>query len=638
MSKKRIDDIRPHNGQRASQRADVLGRNLGEFTRGRRGRGGKLGRGGKGMKKGLRKPIEPTPEFKALHSQATMAFIEHNYEEAEDLTLQALLINPEMYPAHNLLSEIHAARGDKEKALSAAWNGAHTRPRDPEMWSRIACLILQRDDEDRSSTLRDAIYCYNRILYVDGSNVEARYQRAALNHELGHKRKAANEYEQLIKQLPHDTTVLRQLAKIYIDLGEPDSALSHYEASIHHFQSVEPFDATRFEWSDVNIVCELYSVQRRYDEGIRKLKALSRWLLGRASERCWEAFDEDDREWDLEDHPRRNDVSGFVSGEYDLSSYGDGLPLELRVKLGVFRLKSKNWNLMEAIASNSHENRLRRWLTSLQNHFECLEPEDDQVGAKIYGYPDLFREAANALRLKGYFHEAIRYYEPVQRISEYADAAYFMEMASCYKAIGLRIEAEDCYRIVVDSDDGNPEARRRLQEMCTDLGTSLRGATNKGEIVSVRLHKARKRVGNKEAKQHKRSKALPSWAPTMLAPRLVPQSAKQISLEKEEAQEEDVQALYLRREALTEKARDGDESSKTEWMATTKTLMQAFKNNKVFYPFDKHHKFYGYSREARSLAARPKHELDALAEQSKSHLGIFDSPRYFALYNANHTL
>ena len=339
------------HGQRASRRADAFGRSSDNPRRGRRGCGARVGRGGKGMRKGLRKPIEPTPEFKTLHSQATMAFIEHDYEEAENLTLQALLINPEMYPAHNLLSEIHAARGDKEKALSAAWNGAHTRPRDPEMWSRIARLILERNDEDRDSILRDAIYCYNRILYVDSSNLEARYQRAALNHELGHKRKAANEYEQLIKQLPHDTTVLRHLAEIYIDLDEPESALDHYEASIHHFQSVEPCNVTSFTWSDVNIVCELYGVQRRYDEGISVLKRLSRWLLGRANQTCWEVFDEDDREWDLEDHPRRCDAPEFVSGEYDVTSYGDGLPLELRVKLGVFRLKSENQKLEEAIAS-----------------------------------------------------------------------------------------------------------------------------------------------------------------------------------------------------------------------------------------------------------------------------------------------
>ncbi len=633
--KRQNNENRLRHGQRAGRHAQISGRKSTAPGRGRRGRGGRAGRGGKGTKKGLRKPVEPTPEFKALHSQATMAFIDHDYEQAENLTLQALLINPEMYPAHNLLSEIHAARGDKEKALSAAWNGAHTRPRDPEMWSRIARLILERDDEDRDSTLRDAIYCYNRILYVDSSNVEARYQRAALNHELGHKRKAANEYEQLIKQLPHDTTVLRHLAEIYIDLDEPDSALSHYEASIHHFHSVEPYDVTSFTWSDVNIVCELYGVQRRYDEGITVLKNLSRWLLDRANEKFWEAFDEDDREWDLEDQPRRSDVPEFSPGEHDATSYGDGLPLELRVKLGVFRLKSENQNLMEAIASTTSSNEMQSWLTRSQNHFECLDPEDDQAGAKVYDYPDLFREAANALRVRRYFHEALRYYEPVQQISEYADTAYFMEMASCYKAVGLGIEAEDCYKIVVDSDKGNPEARRRLLEMCKELGTSPKGVTTNDDSASVRQHKARKRAGNKDAKQPKKGKALSPWATTMLAPRLVPQSAKQISLEREEAQEEDVNALFVRREDLKEQARNNDESSKTEWMAITKTLIQGFKDNKVFYPIDKHHKFYGYSREARSLAARPKYELDALAEQSKSHLGKLNGPIWFALHHAN---
>ena len=275
---------------------------------------------------------------------------------------------------------------------------------------------------------------------------------------------------------------------------------------------------------------------------------------------------------------------------------------------------------------------MRACLTSLQNHFECLDPDDDQIGAKIYDYPDLFREAANALRMKRFFHEALRYYEPVQQISDYADASYFMEMASCYKATGLRTEAEDCYKIVVDSDKGNPEARRRLLEMCEESGTSPIGALNFDEAVSVRQRKARKRVGNKDAKQPRKNEALQSWATTMLAPRLVPQSAKRTSLDKEEAQEEDVNALFLRRETLTEQSRNGDETTKTEWMAVTKTLIQGFKDNKIFYPFDRHHKFYGYSKEARSLAARPKHELDALAEQSKSHLGMFENYRCITLH------
>ena len=270
----------------------------------------------------------------------------------------------------------------------------------------------------------------------------------------------------------------------------------------------------------------------------------------------------------------------------------------------------------------------------MRNHFEYLEPEDNQSGAKIYDYPDLFREAANALRVRRYFHEALRYYEPVQQISYYVDAAYFLEMASCYKAVGLMTEAEDCYKIVVDSDEGDSEARRRLLDMCSESGMSPPEERNDCEVLSVKQHKARKRVGDKDAKQRRKSKALPSCATTMLAPRLAPPTAKQLSLEMEEAHEQDVNALYIRRGTLTAQSTYANESSKTEWMAITKTLVQGFKDNKVFYPLDRHHRFYGYSREARSLAARPKHEVDALAEQSRSHLGKSCGPMYLTLHHA----
>ena len=262
----------------------------------------------------------------------------------------------------------------------------------------------------------------------------------------------------------------------------------------------------------------------------------------------------------------------------------------------------------------------------MQNHFECLDPEDDRAGAKIFDYPDLFREAANALRAGRYFHEALRYYEPIKLISEYVDPAYFVDMASCYKAIGLASEAEDCYKVVIDNE-GSLEGQRILLEMRTELSTSQQGGIGIDSIVSVAQREKRRRIEDKDAAQPKKGKALTHWAPTMLAPRSVPQSTKQSSAETERTFEEDVKALYLRREALTELARYGDESSKTEWMAITKTLIEEFKNNKVFYPFDKYHKFYGYSREARSLAARPKNKFDSLVEQSKSCFGIFHSPK-----------
>lgn len=324
-------------------------RGCGKSGRGRSSHKGKSGRGGKGIKRGRRKPLEPSVEFKALHSQATMAFIDHDYEEAEQLALQAILMNPEMFPAHSLLSEIHMARGNSAKALAALFNGAHTRPRDTQVWLKVAQLILERAGEDKLSAIRAAIYCYNRAIAVDKTDVRARYKRAALNRDIGRVNKAASDYEYLLKQFPHETTVLRLLAETYIDLGKIDGALTYYDRSFSHYRVMEPGQVLSVTWSDINIYAELYGVQKQYDKGISKIKSLSRWLLGRSSDVFWDNFNSDDREWDSEDQPRRVQVSGYIPGQYEARTYGDGLPLELRVKLGIYRLNLGHLNYDEAI-------------------------------------------------------------------------------------------------------------------------------------------------------------------------------------------------------------------------------------------------------------------------------------------------
>lgn len=328
-----------------------------------RGRGGRrAARGAPGVKRGPRKPLEPNLEFKALHSQATMAFIAHDYDEAEYLALQAINQNPEMFAAHSLLSEIYLACGDTDKATAALFNGAHTRPGDTQVWLRVAEQLIERDTEDKISLIPDAIYCLTRVLNIQPKNVEIRYQRASLNRKLGYLGRAANEYEQMLKYLPHDRRVLRNLAAVYVELGDAERALQRYEESIAYYQSQQLNNVTCFSWSDVNVCTELWGFDEQYQVGIKRLKSLSRWLLGRGQDLIWENFDTDDREWDLKDEPRRIQVDGFVSGLYEHSSYGNGLPLELRIKLGVYRLKLGH--ALEAKASSSRS---------------CLAPQDAYV-------------------------------------------------------------------------------------------------------------------------------------------------------------------------------------------------------------------------------------------------------------------
>ena len=309
-------------------------------------------RGAPGIKRGLRKPLEPNAEFKVLHSHATTAFIAHDYDEAEHLTLQAINQNPEMFAAHSLLSEIHMARGDTDKATAALFSGAHTRPGDAEVWLRVADSMLERDTDGQTSLIPDALYCLTRVLNIQPLNVLIRYRRAALNRKLGYLGRAANEYEQILRLTPHDMRALRHLAEIYVLLGDIDRALQRYEESIAHHQSHGTIHDKNLSWSDVNVYAELCDLDEQYEPGIQRLKYLSRCLVGRGKDSTWNSFSADDREWDRNDEPRRIEVEEFVPGLYDRSLYGQGLPLELRVKLGIFRLKMGN--TAEALVSKYH--------------------------------------------------------------------------------------------------------------------------------------------------------------------------------------------------------------------------------------------------------------------------------------------
>lgn len=284
--------------------------------------------------------MEPSPEFKLLHSQATSAFIDGNYDKATDLVKQAIHVNPEMFAAHSLLSEIFLSQGEKDKAVTALFSAAHTRPRDPSVWVQVAKLILERTGvSDRTSSLQDVLYCYRRAIDIDQKNYSVRIHRASIYRELGYNGKAAQEFERLLKELPHNMEILRQLSETYIDMNEVERAKSRYEESISYYTSLSLEESTVFTWSDVNIYTELFSYLDEYEEGLVALKSLARWLLGRKEDVMWESIQQDDREWDAEDDPRRLQTPGFEPEEYPLESYGFGLPFELRIKLGIYRLK-----------------------------------------------------------------------------------------------------------------------------------------------------------------------------------------------------------------------------------------------------------------------------------------------------------
>ena len=239
-------------------------------------------------------------------------------------------------------------------------------------------------------------------------------------------------------------------------------------------------------------------------------------------------------------------------------------------------------------------------------------------------FPDLFREVANALKDKRRFEEALRYYEPLQQITEYVDTPLLMETALCHRATGSMAEAEECYKTILNRDPTSTEARVALWNMAKESEGARRAPKTVQTVASVFKEKSRKRFGV-ETSREKRSldaqRPCPSRPTTKARP--LPRILKLMEPSKESGQKAEVQALYARWKSLGQQ-RHSNPKDDAAWYEAARLLLQTFRDNKVFYPIDKNTKFYGYSKEARALANRRKYERDSFVVKSDSVVGRFD--------------
>lgn len=239
----------------------------------------------------------------------------------------------------------------------------------------------------------------------------------------------------------------------------------------------------------------------------------------------------------------------------------------------------------------------------------------------MFDYPDLFREVGNALREQQHYEEALEFYEPLQKITEYADASFLMELASCYRALGKKIGAEDCYKAIIenDGDDGQAELElAAMQKANEHIQTSVTDA------IDTRSDAGQKRTIYHEKRVCRMKDASSTDQPSRLARlarRPTRQTAKRSAPKKEQPQEDEIFDLFVRRQSIAEELAGNSEAAEAAWNDASRKLLHAFQENRVFFPSDKHHKFYGYTKEARSLASKPKYQIDLLIDSPPTTIG-----------------
>ncbi|KAI0851825.1 TPR-like protein [Daldinia vernicosa] len=411
-----------------------------------RPRGGHGGRGAK--KRGPRKAAEPTGDIKYRLNMASNAYMDGRIDEAIEFVNDAIRINAETYRAWVLLASLRQEKGDREGHFHARLFAAHLQPKIIDEWlqcAELAIALREETPEQADEYLDNADKLYSRALRIDSKHSGARHGRAAVRFEMGHLKSAVKDYAVLVEQCPFDIYAIRSYAEIYVLLADtgnprfadgPRKAIEAYRRCIAHFRE-NGFDPQYpFDWQDIKIFVELLAYIEQFKDAIHELRSLSRWLLTRSDETFWDSQGED-CEWD-EDSTRRLEVEQYQDGKHPSSSYGKGLPLELRAKLAVYRLKV------------GQEDEAMR-------HLAFIDPDIFNTPELLLEHSHLMIDAASALYEAGRLPMALRFYEPL-REPDLLDTESLIRAGQCYLDAGDKRQAEECFTTAIDQDEANSEA------------------------------------------------------------------------------------------------------------------------------------------------------------------------------------
>ncbi|KAK5135014.1 hypothetical protein LTR08_005674 [Meristemomyces frigidus] len=433
-------------------------------------RGTSEGRG-RGRPRGrVRKAVDPGREFKKFQTEATTAFMDGNLDVALQAARQAVQANPEVYAAHSLLSEVLLRMNRKEDALAALMSGANTK-RDPELWNLVAQRTVELAGEDRTDTHRaQALFAYSHAVKSsprdEHNNYIARAGKRDMYLELHDYNEARSQSRSMLKLRPDDLENVRTFAELCAETKEPvefERAKEAYEATFELLEKEEALEDPDDMWSHLNVYLEVvdrlgtldksaaFADQlRNAQKAIHTLRRLARRILGRREENFWDDYPDDDREWDA-GQERRGLVGEFQQGRAsrDKAAYGDGLPIEIRVKLGIFRVK---------MGMRHHQEGL--------NHLEHLLRMSDEM----VNYYDIFLHVADTLRNCRLWNSAVKFYEAIKATFDVEDDSFFMGSAECYIELGRTPDAEDNYRWLISVHKDHVPARIELAKMYEKIG------------------------------------------------------------------------------------------------------------------------------------------------------------------------
>ncbi|ODV58375.1 transcription factor TFIIIC subunit TFC4 [Ascoidea rubescens DSM 1968] len=420
-----------------------------------------------------RKERELEPEVRMLLSQANEAFVQGDMEKAEKLYLDVIKLDAKCYSAYKTIGDIYKQKGDLEGCCNIWFVAAQNNPRDAQFWSNVGELSKELGFHSQ------AIHCYTRAIWADPKDHKAIYNRALIYKETRQFGKALNGFQKLLELFPSETSIIRELASVYSQQNRNNEAIDMYLNIFNQNRAMlqaENDSIPNFGWSELNILMELYSKLTAWDIGLKKSKQISRWIQNRDDETWWDLVD-NDSEFDV----RRSTNQKYMSLPQSLKDRENILPIDIRVKFGLFRLNLND--IPEAL-----------------RHFEFLLEQNAR------DVSDLNLEVGKALLNNYLYSEALKIFAPLSYIDEFNTVGLVMQLAKCLQETDDYQQAISAYQSVIEIDPENIEAKLALAEIYIYLEDNER---SKALLDDINQQRIREKTNSNEEKTREKEGETP---------------------------------------------------------------------------------------------------------------------------------
>ncbi|KAF9403508.1 transcription factor TFIIIC subunit tfc4 [Mortierella sp. AD011] len=436
----------------------------------------------KKLQKKSANPVYP-PEVQKLLGMANHAYVNRDYKEAVELYQQVIVNHPNVFQAWNIMGVIQEELGNIEKALQLYLVAAHLTPKDGALWKKLAAISK-----------------------ADKNDIDALWDRSIMYQILGESHKAIMGFQKILKTKQHYMPALEELVKIYSSLDQDHKryrenmhqAMVDYEAAYLHYSSLpdrlanpsgDPFDVTDeidgvnlqnepFGYSALNMLSELYIMFEEYEKPIQMIKVWSRRLQKRPHQTWWDDY-KDDREFDTD-----------MDDEELQASLGEnrtrGLPVDLRVKLGICRLMLEE--VKEAKAQFKY-----LWRCSVED------------------FPDLYEEIAELYVSKQMWKEAYNVIRAMLQYDEMDIPKTWIMAGECLRHMGQLKESKDYLEQAHRADPSSVDVSMVLAEVYEEMGNLPQALTLVNYVRQVNAEKqADAERRRREARQAKMNKSAAS--------------------------------------------------------------------------------------------------------------------------------